>query len=838
MSCAACVAHVEHAAAKVCGKDEVTVSLLTNSITVLTADETNEEKLYAALKKSLSAAGYGLENEKDRKKDQAEEEVKKGIRKLISSGILTVLLMYIAMGNMLGLPVPAFVTENGVVFGLCQLALALPVILLNFKFYRNGFFALFHGAPNMDSLIAIGSGASLLYGVVAVSMMAYGYQVGDHELVHGYMHNLYFESAAMILTLVSLGKTLEGRAKSNAARALEGLAALLPQTARCERNGEVVELPLSELRVGDTVFVREGETIPVDGVVLEGVGAVDESAISGESLPVEKSAGDEVRAVCTLTGGHLKLRAEKVGSDTTLSRIIGLLEDAAASKAPIARIADKVSGVFVPAVIGIALLTAAIWLIVTRDVARAFDCAVSVLVISCPCALGLATPTAIMVGISRGAGLGILIKSSEALERLHAVRYFLTDKTGTLTEGTPAVTDVVCPVCDVDTLLRYAYGAEAMSSHPLAGAICRRAQEAGIECPAAEDYESVLGKGISAKVEGKRCLVGTPEFLREKGVTLSDQWAENEMLRLEQSGKTVVCVAVERELLGLLGIADRLRQDSVRAIQALKKAGITPVMLTGDNERTARAIAEECGIDEYYARLLPEQKEKKIREYSAMGVCSMVGDGINDAPALASADIGIAIGAGTEVAVDCADVVLSKNSLSDAVTAIDLSGATMTCIKQNLFWALIYNSICIPVAAGALYPTFGITLSPMIASAAMSVSSVCVVLNSLRLRAVRLYGDGKRERIRKKFNKNQRKKNIKQQEEKEMFGKTKTVTFGVDGMMCKNCKAHVEKALLEVKGVKSAVADLETKLVTIEAKESVEESTLKSAAEKAGYKIL
>ncbi|MBQ8330976.1 MAG: heavy metal translocating P-type ATPase [Clostridia bacterium] len=842
MSCAACVAHVEHAATKVCGKETVNVSLLTNSITVLVEDDVNEEKVFSTLKKALSSAGYGLENENERKKNQAEEDFKKGIRKLVASGILTVLLMYIAMGSMMGLPVPAVLTQNGVIFGLCQLALALPVILLNFKFYRNGFFALFHGAPNMDSLIAIGSSASLLYGLVAVGIMAYGYGVGDHGLVHSYYHNLYFESAAMILTLVSLGKTLEGRAKSNAAKAVTKLAALMPQTARRERNGTVEELPLSEIEVGDVLLVREGETIPVDGVVLEGVGSVDESAISGESIPVEKGEGNEVTAVCTLTGGHLKIRAEKIGSDTVLSRIIGLLEDAAASKAPIARIADKVSGIFVPAVIAIAVLTAAVWLIVTRDVARAFECAVSVLVISCPCALGLATPTAVMVGISRGAGLGILIKSSESLENLHSVRYFLTDKTGTLTEGKPSVTDVICFSGNKEDLLRYAYGAEAMSTHPLAAAVCREAEARGIERPQATDYLSCVGMGIQATVDGKRCVVGTPEFLRQNGVNASEgSFLEKEMKRLEERGKTAICVAVEFELKGILGIADHLRADSVQALGAMKKMGITPVMLTGDNERTARAIAEECEID-YYARMLPEDKEKKIRDYSAMGRCAMAGDGINDTPALAAADIGIAIGAGTEVAVDCADVVLSKNSLADAVTAIDLSRATITCIKQNLFWALIYNSICIPVAAGVLYPAFGITLSPMIASAAMSVSSVCVVLNSLRLRTVNIYGDGKKERRKRKLReKEQKTKEIEKKSEKEnteMFGKMKTVTFGVEGMMCNNCKAHVEKALSEIKGVKSAVADPDAKSVTVVAKESVEESTLKDAVTKAGYRIL
>ncbi|MBQ9783707.1 MAG: heavy metal translocating P-type ATPase [Clostridia bacterium] len=859
MSCAACVAHVEHAAAKVCGKENVTVSLLTNSLTVLAEDTVKEDKLFRDLKKSLSSAGYGLQDASEQSDERVRQEYRKGIQHLVASGILTLILMYVAMGSMMGLPVPGFVTENGVVFALIQLALTLPVIFLNFRFFRNGFFALFHGAPNMDSLIAIGSSASLIWGIVAVSVMAWGYHVGDHELVHRYYHNLYFESAAMILTLVSLGKTLEGRAKAGAAKAVGRLAAMMPEVAYAEQDGRIVEIPLSQVQVGDILVVREGETVPVDGVVLKGVGSVDESAISGESIPVEKAEGDTVTAVCTLTAGHLTIRAEKVGSDTALSRIIGLLEDAASSKAPIARIADKVSGVFVPAVIGISVLTAALWLIFSGDVTRALESAIAVLVISCPCALGLATPTAVMVGISRGAGLGILIKSSEALENLHSVRYFLTDKTGTLTKGTPSVTDLVAISGDEATLLRYAYGAESMSHHPLASAICRKAEESGVSLPVTEEYTSQVGMGIRAVVGGKTCLVGKPVFLRQEGIEPSEvELVEEAMKALEEGGKTAICVAVDGKVLGIIGIADDLRPDSKRALTAMKKMGITPVMLTGDNERTAAAIARECEID-YYARLLPEDKEKKIREYSAKGRTAMVGDGINDAPALATADIGIAIGAGTEVAVDSADVVLSKNSLEDAVRAISLSHATMRCIKQNLFWALIYNAICIPVAAGVLYPAFGIALSPMIGSAAMSISSVCVVLNSLRLRSVNIYGDSRKDRRERRRREKEREAlkqeakkaapacacasdlTIQQEKEEkentEMFGKVKTVVFGVEGMMCKNCKAHVEKALTEVKGVKSAEADLESKSVTVVVKESVDEAVLKDAVTKAGYKV-
>lgn len=853
MSCAACVAHVEHAAAKVCGKENVQVSLLTNSLTVVTEDSTNEEQLFFTLQKALSAAGYGIEKDGKQKDDAAKREVQAKLRRLIVSGIFTLLLMYVAMGHMLGLPVPSVITDSGVVFGLVQLALCLPVIILNFHFYRNGFFALFHGTPNMDSLIAIGSCASLLYGIVAVGLMARGAYVGDHELIHRYYHNLYFESAAMILTLVSLGKTLEGRAKATAAEAVSRLASMIPEVAMVEREGETLVLAISEVAVGDIVIVREGETIPVDGIVLSGNGSVDESAISGESIPVEKQEGDPVTAVCTLVGGYLKIRTEKIGGNTALSRIIELIEDAAASKAPIARVADKVSGIFVPVVIGISTLTAAVWLIAARDVATALNCAISVLVISCPCALGLATPTAIMVGISRGADRGILIKSSEALEHLHSVQYVLTDKTGTLTEGKPSVTDLVVLACGEEELLSVAAGAEKMSTHPLANAIVEEAQRRGITIPTATQYAATVGKGIRAQINGEECLVGTPAFLEEKQIVIPDSaWLTQRMSELENNGKTAVCVAAGGKLLGIIGIADHLREDSVQAVIAMKSMGITPVMLTGDNERSARAIARECGIEEVYAQLLPEQKEQKIREYAKRSRCAMVGDGINDAPALAAADVGIAIGAGTEVAIDSADVVLSRNSLQDAVTAIDLSRATMRCIKENLFWALIYNMICIPVAAGVLISAFDIALTPMIGSAAMSISSICVVLNSLRLRSVRIWGDSRQDR-------HSRREQIKPQtnfcglttacqtqsieietekeEEEEMLGATKTVTFSVEGMMCNNCKAHVERALAEIKGVKSAVADLETKTVTVKVKNAVEEETLKSAVVAAGYKV-
>ncbi|MBE6576834.1 MAG: heavy metal translocating P-type ATPase [Ruminococcaceae bacterium] len=819
MSCAACVAHVEAAAAKICGKQNISVSLLTNSITVTSDDRTDEDKLFKELGKALKSAGYTLVSDEAKRGDIEKQEQRNALIRLIISLSLTVVLMYVAMGHMMGLPSPA-VLNDPLISAITQLVLTIPVIVINFKFYKNGFAALFRLSPNMDSLIAIGSSASLIYGTVMLALIFRAHSIGDMAAAHEYAHGLYFESAAMILALVSLGKTLEGRAKANAAKAVGRLASMIPDEVLKEENGEQNLVSLSEVAVGDVLIVRAGETIPTDGVIIDGSGAVDESALSGESIPIEKNKGDEVSAVCTLVSGYIKIKTVRVGKDTSLAKIIGLLEDAASSKAPIARMADKVSKIFVPAVMSISLLTLMLWLIFTKDLSLALDCAVSVLVISCPCALGLATPTAVMVGTGRGASMGILIKSAEALENLHSVKYFMTDKTGTLTEGKPSVTDVCLLDGTADELLSVAYTAEAMSTHPLAVAVCTYAQNNGAKRLEASDFTSVTGMGISVKIDRQLCLVGRPEFLEDNGIEASTVASATEKLTaLENDGKTAICISLGKRLLGVIGIADQVREDSVEAISALKRMDIVPVMLTGDNERTAKAVAKQCGIDEVYSRLLPADKERIIAEYSAKGRCAMVGDGINDAPALARADIGIAIGAGTDVAIDCADVVLSKNSLCDAVSAISLSSATITSIKQNLFWALFYNAICIPVAAGALYPLFGIALSPMIASAAMSMSSVFVVLNSLRLRYKKIY-----------INKNTK-------ENDEMFGKKQTIEFTVEGMMCNKCREHVENALKGVKGVKSVDISLEEKKVVVTASEKVTEQSLKDAVIKAGYKV-
>ena len=734
MSCAVCVAHVQKIAEKHCGEGNATVSLLTNSLTVNVGDDVREDKLYAVLKKALKSGGYTLVANSS-EKNTSEEEYKKGLRRLWWSISLTAILMYVAMGHMLSLPLPSVFEENYTLFVLLQLLLTLPVIIINFKFYSNGYAALVRLSPNMDSLIAIGSSASLVYGVYAGIMIFIGERGGDTALVHKYAHDLYFESAAMILTLVSLGKTLEGRARAKASSAIGRLSSMMPEVANVVVDGETVEVALDRVKAGDIVAVREGETIPVDGSVAEGGGYADESALSGESMPVEKKVGDGVSAVCTLVSGYILVKTEKVGKDTSLSRIIGLLEEAAASKANVTRIADKVSAVFVPAVMLISLITAAVWGIFFDSAELAVRCAVSVLVISCPCALGLATPTAVMVGTAIGAEKGILIKSAAALEKLSGIKYLMIDKTGTLTEGRPSVTDLIPINCSEDELLTAAYSAERLSSHPLALAVSGYAETKGIRAIPATDYTSRAGMGITAKTELGVFSVGRPEHLLALGAQEIPNRAVCEFERLEGEGKTAIAVAKDGKLLGVIGIADTLREDSKRAISALKKMGIKTVMLTGDNERTAASVAAYCGIDEYHSRLLPEDKERIISELSREGKTAMVGDGINDAPALARADVGIAIGAGTEVAIDSADVVLTKSSLSDAVSAVSLSKATLRAIKQNLFWALIYNSICIPIAAGALYLPLGIALSPMIASAAMSFSSICVVLNSLRLRS-------------------------------------------------------------------------------------------------------
>ena len=735
MTCAACVGHVERAAKGVLETEQIrfAVSLLTNSLSVTYPDgygageiKKLEKKLFAAVK----ASGYELQLEQSKDDVAAEEhrQSKRALGKFIASAVLTGTVMLVAMGNMMGVPFLAFFSkpEWALWFVLLQIALVLPVLILNFGFFSRGFRALFHAAPNMDTLIAIGSSAAFLYGVWAAVEIGIASITGDHELLHAWLHSLYLESAAMIVTLVSLGKLLEGRAKRRAGAAVKALASLMPEYARVLRRGFWEMVPVSEINIGEEVRILQGERIPVDGVIVDGQGSVDESPLSGESIPVEKQVGDRVSGACTLTSGVLYVRVDRVGQDTALQKIINLLEEAAASKAPIARVADKVSGIFVPCVMGIALLTAIVWLITTGgQIDKAFQCAVSVLVISCPCALGLATPTAIMVGTGRGAAEGVLIKSGEALETLQSVEFVLMDKTGTLTEGKPAVMHVQgFGAYDEQTILAHAYAAESLSAHPLSAAVCSYAEQNGVTLLQATEYDAVIGQGICATVNAQRVLVGKLQFLQESGVTVTQEQADA-FHDCQQKGMTTVAVSLGSEMIGLIGISDPIRPESAKTVAALADMGITCVMLTGDNPVTAAAIAAQAGIVQVQASLLPEDKERMIREYCAKGTCAMVGDGINDAPALARADVGIAIGSGTEVAIDSADVVLSGSSIWGVVQAVRLSRETVRIIRQNLFWALFYNSICIPLAAGVLAPV-GIVLNPMIASVAMSISSVSV----------------------------------------------------------------------------------------------------------------
>ena len=740
MSCSACVAHVERAAKSVID-GEVTVSLITNSVIVEVDDGEKEENVRQRLTKALRASGYDIIVGDRRALEAA--EYKKRTRSLVISLALCSLLMYVSMGSMLGLPRPE-VLDAPLVLALTELLITLPIVIINRKYFGSGISALFAKAPNMDSLIAIGSGASLVYSLFGTAMILLS---TSHETAHAYAHDLYYESAAMILALVSLGKFLEERAKKKAGDAVMALSDTLPSVAILYKDGEEKSVGVEEIAIGDVVSVRAGEAIPIDGEIIFGEGSIDESALSGESLPVDKKTGDFANASCTLHDGYIRIKCTRVGRDTSINRIITMLEEAADSKANISRIADKVSAIFVPAVMLVSLVTLVLWLIFGTS-ALAFKCAISVLVISCPCALGLATPTAIMVGTGVGASRGILIKSAHALECMRDIKYILVDKTGTLTHGKPFVTGAYGLS---DETLGMVYSLEKMSSHPLATAICKYAEERGLSAHEVTDFKNKIGGGLMGSVEGSRCICGKPDFIRENGVELDDfpldfegetVTATKALSRLMERGATAICVYVREgdvERLGVIGLADKLKESSVDAVKGLTRLGIECVMLTGDNEASARHVANGVGISTLHASLLPEDKAKIIEEYKSRGdgLVAMVGDGINDAPALALADIGIAIGAGTEVAIDSADVILSKSSLSDVLSALDISRATLRTIKQNLFWALIYNSIGIPVAAGLLYPFFGITLSPMIGAAAMSLSSVTVVLNALRLRRMR-----------------------------------------------------------------------------------------------------
>ena len=838
MTCAACVAHVERAVRTVLGEGTpFTVSLLSSTLT-FTAQE-RPEVLFKRLSTALSRAGYGLEEMGARADEsRAKAEARRERARLITSITLTALLMLVAMWHMIPfLPLPAIFdgTRHPVLFFAIQAVLTGAVIYLQRHFYRNGFSALFHAAPNMDSLVALGSASAAVYGVVAGVFICVGAATGNAALLHRYLHQLYLESAAMILTLVSVGKFLEGHARHRAAGAVRALMEEEPRTAHLVLDGGEQDVPLESIAVGDLLRVRTGEKIPADGVVRSGEGSVNEAMLTGESLPRAVTPGERVFSATVLEEGTLLVECDRPIADSALRRIAALLEQTAATKAPVARLADRVSAWFVPAVLVISLLTALVWALVTHDAAMAFQTAVSVLVISCPCALGLATPTAIMVGSGRGAAFGILFKSAEALETLAGAKYLLTDKTGTLTRGEMSVSRVLLLDGTREELYTLTASIEALSAHPLSKPL---AALTDVRVPLS-DVQTHAGRGICAVTEdGTPLYAGNLAlFAHLEGAPTPDEAIRARTGELEGNGASVVLVALGTRFLGGFALADTLREDSADAIAQLGRLGITPVMLTGDHPAAAAHVAEQVGITEVHAALLPEDKERIVREYRARGVCAMVGDGINDAPALAGADVGLAIGAGTGVAMESAGVVLSGNSLCDAVAAIELGRATRRNILQNLFWALLYNSICIPVAAGALYPAFGILLTPMIASAAMSVSSVFVVCNALRLTRFKPNALAARMAQQKEFD--QKKKNTeKEKEDNEMFGlgKKTTTVLSVQGMACGHCAARVESALTAVKGVKSAKVDLAAATVSV-VSNGVDEATLKKAVTDAGYTV-
>ncbi len=832
MTCAACVSHVERAARSALDDGTAfTVSLLSGSISLTLEDGADPEACFRRLSAAMRRAGYGLEKpEQHSNAARAAHEGRVERARLIASIALTALLMLVAMWHMTPLPAP-FILDAArypFAFWLLQALLTASVILLERRFWRGGFSALLHGAPNMDSLVALGSASAALYGLVAGGFILYGSLSGDASLVHRYLHELYLESAAMILTLVSVGKFLEGRARHRAAGAVRALIAEEAQTAHLLTEQGEIEVAVSDLAAGDLIRVREGEKIPTDGIVVSGEGSVNEAMLTGESLPRSVCTGDELAGATLLEEGSLTLRVLRVGEETTLRRIAALLEQTASSKAPAARLADRVSAVFVPAVLLIALLTATVWLILSRDPGAAFRSAVSVLVISCPCALGLATPTAITVGSGRGARFGILFKSAEALETLSGLSYLLTDKTGTLTRGEMTVTDIRHLAGKEEDFLALIASVEALSSHPIAKPLAALSAER----LSLEDFSSHQGRGLSASLAGELILAGRIELFAEHphAPTIPPELLATARA-WEGEGKSVTLLSRGETLLGMIAVADTLREDSARAVAAFGRRGIKVVMLTGDHEKTARKIAAEAGIDEVFANLLPADKERIVRDYTQKGVTAMVGDGINDAPALAGADIGIAIGAGTAVAIESAGVVLSGNSLSDALAAIELSRATRRNIRQNLFWALAYNAICIPIAAG-VFSGLGLSLTPMIASAAMSCSSVFVVLNALRL------GRFVPPSLRTRHHPTPTKQNRRKVE--DMFGKSKellTTTLTVKGMMCSHCSARVEGALRALKGVQEASVDLATDTVTVKATDKVSTDAMKKAITDAGYTV-
>ena len=832
MSCAACSARIEKAVSKVSGVKSCSVSLLTNSMGV--EGEASDSQIieavvnagYGASVKSSGTNG-GSEAKKTADSEDAlqDRETPLLIKRLLSSIVFLLPLMYISMGHMMWKwPLPAFFNGKHGAMGLVQLLFAAVLMVINQRFFVSGFKSLLHRAPNMDTLVALGSASAFIYSTWVIFAMTGAVVAANEEAVMAYMHEFYFETAAMILTLITVGKTLEAKSKGRTTDALKGLMKLAPKTAVILENGGERSVPVESVKKGDIFLVRPGENIPVDGIVLEGTSAVNESALTGESIPVDKAEGDRVSAATLNTSGFLKCQATRVGQDTTLSQIIQMVSDAAATKAPIAKIADKVSGVFVPLVIGIAVLTFAVWLILGADFGTSLTRAVAVLVISCPCALGLATPVAIMVGNGMGAKNGILFKTSAALEGAGKINLVVLDKTGTITSGQPRVTDII-PADGVSEseLLRLAFSLEKKSEHPLAKAIVQKAEEKSLKSEEVTDFEALSGKGLTAKLGESLLAGGNLNFIEEKSQISAE--LKTKAAALSEAGKTPLFFTYDEKFLGLIAVADTIKEDSPRAVKELQEMGIHVVMLTGDNEKTAKAIAKEAGVDQVIAGVLPDGKENVIRELQASSsFVAMVGDGINDAPALTRADIGIAIGAGTDIAIDSADIVLMKSRLSDLPALIRLSRATLRNIHQNLFWAFFYNVIGIPLAAGAFTAALGWKLNPMFGAAAMSLSSFCVVTNALRLNFFRIY----------KSKTGQKESDSKHKEQKM------EKTIKIKGMMCSHCEMHVQKALEALEGVESARASHEkgSAVVTLKEGVSLDEAKVKSAVEEAGYEFV
>ena len=860
MTCAACSARVEKSVSALPGMQQCSVNLLKNSMVVRYDDR---QLTGAQIIQAVEKAGYGASLQQAGGKqtagqartgaaDAARQEYLKMRRRVIWSFVFTVPLFYISMGHMMGWPLPGFFlgSENAMIYALTLFLLVLPVALINGRYYRQGFKTLLHGSPNMDSLIALGSGASLAYGVYALYKIAWGFGHGDMAMVSQFSHDLYFEGAGTILTLITLGKFFEARAKGRTSDAINKLLNLAPKTATVLRDGAETVIPAEEVQAGDTVIVRAGESVPVDGVLLEGHASLDESAITGESIPVDKQSGDRVIGATINRSGYFTMRADKVGEDTTLSQIIRLVDEATSSKAPIAKLADRVAGVFVPVVISIALIALVVWMLCGATFEFAMTIAVSVLVVSCPCALGLATPTAIMVGTGRGASAGILIKSAEALETAHSVDVVVLDKTGTITQGRPVVTDQQTrPGVSAGELLQTAASLEKLSEHPLAKAIVEQAERQGLKFLPVSDFVQIPGQGIRGRVNGRDCLAGNSRMMAAFGVqdealtSLQDQMAEQ--------GKTPLFFAADGQLLGMIAVADVVKPTSRQAVEDLQAMGIRVVMLTGDHRKTAEAIRRQVGVDQVIAEVLPQDKEEQIRTLQQQGKkVAMVGDGINDAPALARADVGIAIGAGTDVAMESADIVLMKNDLLDVAGAIELSKATIRNIKQNLFWAFFYNAICIPIAAGCFYAAFQLKMNPMVAALAMSFSSVFVVSNALRLRFFKpKHGSSAAAAAPAPVSPAcscaaeespvcpVQTAQPEPTSTEPTGGKTMKKVLTVEGMMCQNCVKHVTRALQGIPGASDVSVSLEEKKAEVTVPDTVTDEDLKAAVVDAGYEV-